>query len=95
MFTRSTLAVVVSVALASCGGVSASDCVTATTAQAAAEREYIAMLSLHDEAHAAGNDDHADVDDETVAARANLVVATEAAARACRSRRRTNEKCAC
>lgn len=84
MFLRSTFAVAVSVALSSCGDVSASDCRTATAVQAEAERAYMAVLSEHDEAHAAGNDDHADIDDDVLVAKIDLVAATEATAQACR-----------
>ncbi len=75
-----------SLALVSCSdgaGVSASECLAAATAQAAAEDAYLAALRTHDEVHTVGNDDHPDTDDQTFTNRVDLIVATEATRRAC------------
>ena len=79
-------AVVLPLALASCGGdsVSASECRAAATAQALAEDAYLAALRTHDEAHTVGNDDHPDTDDQTLTRRVDMIVAVEATQRACR-----------
>ncbi len=76
--------VVLPFALASCGGgVSASKCRAAATAQAQAEDAYIATIAAHEEAHTAGNDDHRDIDEQTLTRRVDLIVATEATRQAC------------
>ena len=77
-------AVVLPLALASCGGgVSASECRAAANAQAEAENAYITAITAHDAAHTLGNDDHPDTDDQTFTSRVDLIVATEATRGAC------------
>lgn len=73
-----------SLVMAGCGDdVSASGCRAAAVAQAEAENVYFVVLSAHEEAHAAGDDSHPGTEDP-LAARVDLIVATEATARACR-----------
>ncbi len=81
---RALAAVVLSLVLVSCGGgVSASECRSAAAAQAMAEDAYVAAITAHDEAHAMGDVDHPDSDDETFTRRVDLIVAAEATRRAC------------
>ncbi len=83
---RALAAVVLSLVLVSCGGgsgVSASECRSAAAAQAIAEDAYVAAITAHDEAHAMGDVDHPDSDDETFTRRVDLIVAAEATRRAC------------
>ena len=85
MSARTFVVVALSLMLAGCsGGVSASGCHAAAAAQAEAENAYVAAIAAHDEAHAIGNDAHPDTDDETIARRIDLIIATEASAGACR-----------
>ena len=78
-------AIVLPLASASCagGGSSASECRAAAETQALAEDAYVAAITAHEEAHAAGSDDHPDTDDHTFTRRVDMIVATEATRRAC------------
>ena len=85
MPARTFAVVALSLMLAGCsGGVSTSGCHAAAVAQAEAEDAYLAAIAAHDEAHAFGTDAHPDTDDETMARRVELIIATESTARACR-----------
>ena len=87
MSTRSgaLASISLSLVLTGCGGsgMSATDCRAAAAAQAQAEDAYVAAITAHEQAHTAGNDDHSDIDEQTLTRRIDLIVATEATYRAC------------
>ncbi len=74
------------VAVSCGGGGSVSECRAAAMAQAVAEDAYIAALTAAsgDHDHAPSSDhDHAEIDEQVITSRVDVIVATEATRRAC------------